>query len=101
MRFFGCAVTIAFVLSVFPVDDSRAQELNTRADAPPGAKATIGRLMPKSRVQATKQGKNLSKDIVNTDCKPVRIGNVNNDDRGRRPADNAVVIRGNVVNLCR
>ena len=94
-------MAVGLVFYAFVASDGYAQELNKRSEAPPGSKATIGRLMPKARVQAAEQGKDLSKDIVNTDCQPVQIGNVNNDDRGRRPSDNAVVIRGNVVNLCR
>ena len=80
-----------------------AQDLNKRTDAPPGSKATIGRLVTKSRVMAAEQGKDLAKeDIVNTECEPVRIGNVD-DERGDglRPRENVTVVHGNVVNLCR
>ena len=59
--------------------------------------------MTKSGVIAAEQGKDLVReDIVNTDCEPVRIGNVDDDkDDGLRPRENVTVIRGNVVNLCR
>ena len=80
-----------------------AQDLNKRTDAPPGAKATMGRLVTKAGVIAADQGTGLVRqDIVNTDCEPVRIGNV--DDKqgdGLRPRENVTVVRGNVVNLCR
>ena len=78
-----------------------AQALNKRSEAPPGSKATIGRLMPKALTQSAEQGKGLVQDVVNTDCQPVRIGNVDQGDRGLRPKENVVVVRGNVVNLCR
>ena len=87
-------------LLMIMIGDGGAQELNKRMDGPPASKATIGRLMPKSRVQAADQGADLGKDIVNTDCQPLQIGNVDSEDRTLRPSDNAVVIRGNVVNLC-
>ena len=80
-----------------------AQDLNQRTDAPPGSKATIGRLMTKTQLMAAEQGKTLVReDIVNTDCGPVRIGNVDDEQRdGLRPRENVTLVQGNVVNLCR
>ena len=80
-----------------------AQDLNKRTDAPPGAKATMGRLVSKAGAMAAEQGEDLLReDIVNTDCEPVRIGNVDDEKGdGLRPRENVVVVRGNVVNLCR
>ena len=92
---------VAIVLFLSLVESGMAQELNKRVDTPPGSKATIGRLMTKSRVQAAEQGQDLSKDTVQTDCQPVQIGNTDGQADGPRSRENAVVIRGNVVNLCR
>ena len=78
-----------------------AQELNKRSDAPPESKAAISRLLPKAAVLAAEQGQDLVRDSINTDCQPVRIGNVDQDDQELRPRENVVVVRGNVVNLCR
>ena len=79
-----------------------AQELNKRDDAPPGSKATISRLMPKALTLSAEQDKDLVRDVIATDCQPVRIGNVDEKgEQGLRPRENVVVVRGNVVNLCR
>ena len=81
-----------------------AQDLNKRSDAPPGSKAKISRLMPKALSVAAEKGKDLVRDEIDTDCKPVRIGNVDRrepGDGGLRPRENVVIVRGNVVNLCR
>ena len=97
-RMLSAALAAACALAV----DAGAQELNKRDDAPPGSKATISRLMPKALTLSAEQGKDLVRDVIDTDCQPVRIGNVDDKgDQGLRPKENVVIVRGNVVNLCR
>jgi len=80
-----------------------AQELNKRVDAPPSAKAVQDRLVAKTRSTVAGQGKDLSRqDIVNTDCSDLSIG-APQPGQGKKSLqkDNATVVLGNVVNLCR
>jgi hypothetical protein len=80
-----------------------AQDLNTRNDAPPSAKAVTGRLMSKSRSIAASQDQDLQRDVINTDCSALTVGGQQQDPRERQSLtrDDTTVIRGNVVNLCR
>ncbi len=94
-------VTLAALMIVALPAASPAQELNTRSDAPPGAKAVTGRLMSKTRSTTAGTGQDLSRDVINTDCSDMNIGGPMNQGPGGKPKDNATVIRGNVVNLCR
>lgn len=97
MRVLTLAIAAMTIVSI----EASAQDINKRTDAPPAAQATIGRVLPKARVQAAEQGKDLSKDIVNTDCGPLQVGNVDQQPSGVQPRENNVVVRGNIVNICK
>jgi hypothetical protein len=93
-------LALPLILALVP-SLATSQELNKRANAPPADQATVGRLIPKARVQAAEEGKDLGKDIVNTDCSPLQIGNVQPEKNAPLPRDNAVVVQGNIVNICK